>query len=71
MVTHQVTDLQQSLTEPLHNIQVHVMSLGISLLSVLILTLHNHIPEEHTNAHAAFTGGRNARSLSGKQKRKR
>lgn len=38
-------DLQQSLTEPPHDVQVHLVGLWISLLGVLILTLHDHVPE--------------------------
>lgn len=37
-------DLQQSLAEPHHDVQVH-LSLRVSLLGVLVLALHNHVPE--------------------------
>ena len=41
--------LQQSLAEPPHDAQVHLMGLWVSLLCVLILTLHDHIPAEETH----------------------
>lgn len=37
-------DLQQSLAEPHHDVQVH-LSLRVSLLGVLVLALHHHVPE--------------------------
>lgn len=37
------SDLEQSLAEPHHDVQVH-LGLGVSLLAVLVLALHNHIP---------------------------
>lgn len=41
--------LEQSLTEPPHYIEIHLMRLWVSLLRVLILTLHNYIPAEKDN----------------------
>lgn len=38
------SDLEQSLAEPHHDVQVH-LSLWVSLLAVLVLALYNHIPE--------------------------
>lgn len=40
-------DLQQSLAEPHHDVQVH-LSLRVSLLGVLVLALHDHVPEAAT-----------------------
>lgn len=54
MMTENGADLEQSLAEPPHHIQVHLVGLGISLLSVLILTLHNHVPEEDVNTWSRY-----------------
>lgn len=55
------THLEQSLAKPPHDVQVHVVRLGVPLLGVLILAFHYHIPDDmHT--HVNCSSPRDARA---------